>query len=602
MRRRLAIVAFPVLLVILAQGLNHARDGLVALDGKFVGIDGYTHLLRAKQLIETGDWFDHRIHRGNPPEGDELYWPRPFDLILLAGAGVLTPFLGFDDALFTWGVFVSPALHLISLFLLLWAARPLFDDRGLFYLGVLFAFQLFIIHMSSIARPDHHGFLALLFVWYLGAMLRLLAPAAGLRAALLAALPAVVSMWISLESLVVTAASFLALGLAWIAVRENFAAKLATFACALCAGFALSLLAEHGTEGLIARHYDAPSVVHLALFALAALAALAVLAVDTWLPPARAWPVRVAASSIGGVFVLVAMWALLPKFYQGPLADVDSDVVALWFNDISEYAPLIDFARPRQTLPQFIFHLGLAVPAVPFLVHRAVRCAGGERRAWLWLLLLSCCYVPLAIVQQRWASFAQYVLVIPYAGLLVALLDRLGDRAAPARAAGRAGIVVLFLFGFPLLGALLFQPRPVAASAGPHCPLTEMSRWIDEEPRLNDRTRRILSFINFGPELLYRTRHEVIATPNHRNPHGILDAISALGRLPPSEARAIVERRGVDLILVCRGTEEAADYRQGNNGDTLFSAMVQGRAPDWLVLIGLPDALAGSFLLFAVRR
>lgn len=601
MRRLFAIVAFPIVLVIVAQGLSHVRDGLVALDGKFVGIDGYTHLLRAKQLIETGDWFDHRIHRGNPPEGDELYWPRPFDVVLLAGAAPLMPFLGFDAGLHVWGIFVSPVLHLLSLFVLVWAARPLFDDRGLIYLGILFAFQLFIIHMSSLARPDHHGFLALLFVWYLGAMLRLLAPAAGLRAALLAALPAIFSMWISLESLVVSAASFLALGLAWIAVREDFAAKLAVFACALAAGFALSLLAEHGPAGFAAQHYDAPSIVHLVLFALAALAALAVLALDRWLPLARSRPLRIAASLVGGGFVAAAMWALLPKFYQGPLAEIDSDAVAQWFNDISEYAPLIDFAHPRRTLPQFVFHLGLTFLAVPFLVHRTLTRAGAERRAWLWLLLLSLCYVPLAIAQQRWANFAQYVLVIPYAGLLAALLDRLGRRASLARAAGRAGVAVLFLFGFPLLGTALHQPRAVAGG-GPGCPLTEMSRWIDQSPDLNDRSRRILSFINFGPELLYRTRHEVIATPNHRNARSIIDAIRALGRLPPEQARAIIERRGIDLILICRGTEEATDYRRGNGGNTLFRALEQGRSPDWLAAVALPQPLAESFLLFKVRR
>lgn len=601
MRRYLAIAAFPVLLAIAAQGLSHVRDGLVALDGRFIGLDGYTHLLRAKQFVETGDWFDHRVHRGNPPEGDELYWPRPFDAVLLAGAAVLTPILGFDVALHAWGVFVSPVLHLISLFVLLWAARPLFDDRGLFYLGVLFAFQLFIIHMSSVARPDHHGFLALLFVWYVGAMLRLLAPGAGLKAALLTALPAVFSMWISLESLVITAASFLALGLAWIAVREDFAGKLAVFASALAAGFGLSLVAEHGPRGLSALHYDAPSAVHLALFALAAVAALTALAADRWLAAAGTRSVRVLVSALGGGFVVAAMWILLPKFFQGPLAEVDSDAVALWFNDIAEYAPLIDFTRPRQTLPQFIFHLGLAFLAVPFLVQRAATGRGAERRAWLWLLLLSLCYVPLAIVQQRWANFAQYVLVIPYTGLLLALIDKLGERAPLVQAAGRAGLVVLFLFGFPLIGGLLFQPRQVA-SAGVACPLTEMSRWIDAEPALNDRTRRILSFINFGPELLYRTRHEVIATPNHRNARSILDAIQALGRLSPEKARAIIERRGVDLVLVCRGTEEATDYRRGNGGDTLFRAMEAGAAPDWLTPIALPEALAESFLLFEVRR
>ena len=241
MRRYFAIAAFPILLVIAAQVLNHARDGMVALEGKFIGLDGYTHLLRAKQFVETGDWFDHSIHRGNPPDGDTLYWPRPFDAVLLVGAAAFSPFTDFDTAMHLWGVFVSPVLHLLSLLVLLWAVRPLFDDRGLVYLGVLFAFQLFIVHIASIARPDHHGLLALLFVWLLGAGLRLVSSEATAKAALIAALPAIFSLWISLESLVAIAAMFLALGIGWIGGRANFALKTAVFALALTLGFALTL-------------------------------------------------------------------------------------------------------------------------------------------------------------------------------------------------------------------------------------------------------------------------------------------------------------------------------------------------------------------------
>jgi hypothetical protein len=64
----------------------------------------------------------------------------------------------------------------------------------------------------------------------------------------------------------------------------------------------------------------------------------------------------------------------------------------------------------------------------------------------------------------------------------------------------------------------------------------------------------------------------------------------------------VLERRGVDLVLVCRGTEEAVDYRTGNRGETLFAAMEQGRAPAWLQPIPLPPGLAESFILAEVVR
>ena len=295
------------------------------------------------------------------------------------------------------------------------------------------------------------------------------------------------------------------------------------------------------------------------------------------------------------------MWLLFPDFYAGPLVDVDSQVVTIWFNYIAKFAPLLDFGDLQGSYARFVFHLGPALLALPFLFHGAWRGRGPQRRMWLFLLLLSVLYVALAVQQQRWTGFAQYVIVIPYAGLLEALLDRLARGGDLLFAGARALLVLLFAFGFLFLGAALPQ-KPLLAGGGPACPVTEMSRWLGQTPMLADRTRRILSFINFGPELLYRTRHEVIATPNHRNGASILDAVHALGRLPPAEARGIIERRKVDLILVCLGTEEANEYRRGNNGDTLFAAIEAGLPPPWLRPIVLPRPLAESFRLLEVVR
>lgn len=601
MRRYFAIVAFPILLVIAAQVLSHARDGFVALDGKFIGLDGYTHLLRAKQFVETGDWFDHSIHRGNPPDGDTLYWPRPFDAVLLAGATLFLPFTDFDTALHLWGVFVSPVMHLLSLLVLLWAVRPLFDDRGLVYLGVLFAFQLFIVHIASIARPDHHALLALLFVWLVGAGLRLVSAEATTRTAFLAALPATLSLWISLEALVAIAALFVALGLGWVVARARFALKTAVFASGLALGFAVTLPLEHGLDGFRIVVFDAPSVVHLVLLGLTAVAAIAIVIVDRRVRLCRLREVRLPIGLAGALSVAGGMWLLFPKFYAGPLVDVDPAVVTLWFNYIAEFAPLIDFADPLGSLSRFLFHLGPAMLALPFLIVRGWTETGDRKRMWLLLLLLVVVYVALAVKQQRWTGFAQYVVVIGYAGLLVSLLDRLARGGDMLFAAARALVVVLFIFGFLFLGAALPR-KPLLAGGGPSCPVTEMSRWLGSEPTLNDRPRRILSFINFGPELLYHTRHEVIATPNHRNGASILDAVRALGRLPPSEARRIIDDRDVDLVLVCLGTEEANDYRRGNDGKTLFSAIEGGAAPSWLRPIPLPEPLAAGFRLLEVVR
>ena len=94
------------------------------LDGELIGTDGYMRLVRVQLLHETGAWFDGRIPRSNAPYGDTLHWTRPFDLLLLGAAWPLTPFLGFEKALFWGGAFVSPLLLLATGTAMIWAAKP----------------------------------------------------------------------------------------------------------------------------------------------------------------------------------------------------------------------------------------------------------------------------------------------------------------------------------------------------------------------------------------------------------------------------------------------------------------------------------------------
>ena len=599
MRRYLSIAAFPLLLLVAAHILSHARDGAFVLDGRFIGTDGYSHLVKAEELVDTGDWYANGIRRANTPFGESLHWPRAFDLVLIAGAALLRPFMDWPNALYAWGVVVSPVLHLMSFFVLLWAARRLFDDAGLVYLGMLFAAQLFITHLASIGRPDHHSLLLLLFVWLMGAGLRLVTAEAGLRTAVWAAVPAALGTWVSaVEFLVPIAAILAVLGLGWITVREDFAGKTVAFAIALVAGTGLAMLIEYGAAAARTVTYDTISLVHLSLLSLVALLALVVQGLDRQDALAGRPAARAGIAMLGAGLLVALMRLAFPKFFQGPLADVDPRVVSVWFQTISEFAPLLDLKDFARTLPHVVFHLGPVLLALPYLVHLCVKRRGRERRPWLVVLLLFAFLLPLALYQQRWAGFLQYVLVLPYAALLVALVCRMGRRRAVIAATGRAVAVLFFMLGFIFAGGLLSTGAPAGTAPIP-CPLTDMADRLGQAYR--ERPRRILSHICFGPELLYRTPHEVVATPNHRNGAGILDTADALGGTP-AEARIIIERRGVDLVLTCTGSSEGKLYRSDRLGRSLLELIEAEKPPAWLKPVTLPEGLARSFQLFEVRR
>jgi hypothetical protein len=129
---------FPLILLILPQTLMLARDDWGPLRGELFDPDAYARLIRVQELHDTGAWHSTMLPRSNAPYGERLHWTRPVDMLLLAGAAPLWPFIGFRSALHWSGVFLSPALHVLTLIALMWSVRPLFRREHLLYgMGVL---------------------------------------------------------------------------------------------------------------------------------------------------------------------------------------------------------------------------------------------------------------------------------------------------------------------------------------------------------------------------------------------------------------------------------------------------------------------------------
>lgn len=591
----------PALLLLLVQLAALARDDWAALRGDLFGADAYMRLNRVAELIESGDWFSRVYPRSNAPWGEVMHWTRAFDLLLLAGAGPLAPLLGWRDALHLWGVLLSPVLHFAALFAVCWAARPLFrrEERG--YVGLVFLFQLAIAAHFALGAPDHHSLLGLCFALTLGCAIRMAAED-DLRPAFWAAAPVAVALWTSVEGLVAAAFVLGVLGLGWLCVGERFAAKAAAFCGGLTAALALALAVERG-PGLLAVDYGAVSIVHLVLFALLT---------TFWLIVARAaapWPLRLAWAGAGAAFVGGAMRLLFPKFFAGPLAEIDPRVVETWFVSVSEVqSPLLGHD------PLYAAHLVLhyaapplaAALVLPFLVRRA---EGAERRAWLAIALALALFLPLALWQVRWSAYAQFAAVAPLAALLLGVLGRLGLRAAPPPTPDRAlrlargaalglirALVVLISGGVFAFSAAAVRAALGEGDRGTYCRMDAMAAHL---AAAYPEPRRIMAYIFNAPELLYRTRHAVVATPYHQNEAGLLDAFDFFGAREDGQARAIAEARGLDLVLACPKDEESTFYREG--GDTLLTRLEAGRPPDWLAPAPLPPALAADYRLYEVR-
>jgi asparagine N-glycosylation enzyme membrane subunit Stt3 len=158
-------------------------------------------------LHDGGAWFDPREPRVNPPAGQFQHWTRALDALLLAGAWLLEPLLGFARALHVWGVLISPVLLALAVLATAWAAAPALErDTRLLACLVLLS-QPSVLAYTSIGRPDHHSLLLLLAVILTGLTARLAATPHDRWAALLAGALAGLAIWVSPEAMTFVAIS-----------------------------------------------------------------------------------------------------------------------------------------------------------------------------------------------------------------------------------------------------------------------------------------------------------------------------------------------------------------------------------------------------------
>jgi hypothetical protein len=96
----------------------------------------------------------------------------------------------------------------------------------------------------------------------------------------------------------------------------------------------------------------------------------------------------------------------------------------------------------------------------------------------------------------------------------------------------------------------------------------------------------VLTHVDLGPRLISITHHDAVAGPYHRNGRDIVDVMLAF-RGAPEFARAVIQRRGIDYVLVCPGMSETTIYStQAKDG--FYMQLIKGNVPAWLIPVPLP--------------
>jgi len=587
-------------LILLIQTLVASLFGV--FDGSLHDPNCYSWLTRVLHLHETGSWFDATIPRIDPPYGLEQQWTRPFDVLLFIGAWLGAPFVGFKKALYIWGVLISPIFQIFALVALFWALMPLFTDRQIRVLGILFAFQVVIIVSFRAGRPDHQSLLYLLFILSLGFGSRLLLQPFRLRWCYGAGLVSVLALWVSVESVLVILMNFLCLGFFWLFDDEDLGRKLFHYSLSLSLGSAVALMVQRGFMDLLQPELDQISVAFVSLFALIFIFWAVVTGVRVMVGTKPGWYSRIALAVVGAAMVAAVMEMFFPGFFRGP-ANVDHLYREIRGQHISEVQPLFSGGW-ESGLSRFLLWFGIAIPAIPVMVHRLVKHHEPEVRLWIYVSIGLLIFAPRAIQKIRWVTYVGILLLPGYAWLVARIVQSMETRISKRQVVLFRPLVLLSCAIWFILPAVLMatlEEQPSGESGGQRgCPLAPISRYLNDSEKWGNRPKNILAFADFGPELLYRTKHSVYSIPNHRFQRGFTDSYHIMSASTDEEAFEIIRERQVDLILTCATREDKLYIRQDGR-DTFYDRISEGKVPSWVREVGLPDDVCGDFRLYEVR-
>ena len=599
-------LAIYILVLIAAIILHIAAPSILpvsVIEGNLLGADAYMQIVRLREFIDFGDWYT--VSRSNAPYGEAIYWTHPFQVILLVLSGLLWPFMDYPSNLHWAGILVSPILHLTLVFVSAWTAKPVLGPYRFWVMPVILV-QVPVLSQALAGRADHHILLFLIFMIAVGLVLRMVKAPKHRNLAFLCGAVHGVALWFSVEHILLIATTLAFGGLWWALSRQSteyrrrIIRQNLRFCIAFSVSIAIVLIIERPFATIAAPDVDLISVVYLLL---AILTAIFWFAIDRL---TRSDGIqfgglgRLMIGSFGGGFLLMLLYLTYPGFFSGPLVHATPIVQSVLLELVADMQPI-------QALPlrSIIVIYGSAMISIPTLCWFVFRSRYDRSFiAWIYLSLGMSLYIFVATRHVRFMPYAICLGAIPlaYGFDSVRRYSETNLKRLPGIAVRAAAALLVFLgpgFVVPFLNFPSNAEKKLYIDTLAICQTQQIAPSLNS---LSGNKIILLPYIYAGPETMYHTRHSVIGTPYQRNHQGIEDTFHIMTATNDRVAKRIIEKRGIDLILICNERILENLLAAPGQPQTLYGQLRNGEAPGWIERIDLPDPIKSKFMLFGVRK
>lgn len=281
------------------------------------------------------------------------------------------------------------------------------------------------------------------------------------------------------------------------------------------------------------------------------------------------------ASNIGLLFFAATssalVWLLMvPNALHGSEALIPSELKTLWWDKVIELKPL-------STTSEYIAYISMPVLSGFMMFFFAY-----QQRA-LWMLMLATglmMYAALSAMHVRSGAAAGLLAAISY-GLVLSRIKSFRDEVLINGSLKEQGLVSLFILVpvAQLVSSPFLEKSELISSyqsqIKDQCRVEEIASKLNSLP-----AGVVLINLNDAPELLWRTKHSVIAGNYHHNAHGLLDSFHIWeSRVPDLVAQDLIQERKVKYIVGCgRQIEGRADHSRFS----LEERVKAGMSINWL--------------------
>ncbi len=223
------------------------------------------------------------------------------------------------------------------------------------------------------------------------------------------------------------------------------------------------------------------------------------------------------------------------------------------------------------------------------------------RHVWIFLAVMACALLFMYPIPLKTVSFYNLLGMIPLAALFSLITGKFSDRPQSSLQWGAALLTVALVFGLQsyILGTRKIENLPANMVAST-CPSSKAVDYL--LGGAVEGKKRIMTLPDFGPLLLYRTNHDVLSIPNHREQPGFNALVDATHAESDDEARRILDENKVDMLITCNapviGKTIGLDLGEKSFGGRLAA----GKTPDWIKELPIEGQGEHALHLYEIAR